>query len=144
MKNRSFILYFRCVKVHFQRSLQFERSGLKCTNLAKSTFGYGPYWIEFFTWKCYRYYYAFFVWVLVLLQSTIFSLKSGGSNTVVTYDIIRTQGSSLCHESSLLLSESSQCRQFQSRKSPEFFESSLCQKIITKMSDFLRVACLAG
>ena len=52
-KNRSFILYFRCVKVHFQRSVHFERSVLKCTNLAKSTFGYGPYWIEFFAWKCY-------------------------------------------------------------------------------------------
>ena len=44
-----------------------------------------------------------------------------GSNTVVTYDIMRTQGSSLGHESSLSLSESSQCRQFQSRESPEFF-----------------------
>ena len=46
---------------------------------------------------------------------------SGGSNTVVTYDIMTTQGSSFGHESSFSLSESSQCRQFQSRESPEFF-----------------------
>ncbi len=55
---------------------------------------------------------------------------SGGSNTVVTYDIMTTQGSSLCHESSLSLSESSQCRQFQWRESQEFFQSSLCRKFI--------------
>jgi hypothetical protein len=45
----------------------------------------------------------------------------GGSNMVVTYDILTTQWSSLGHESSLSLSESSHCSQFQSRKSPEFF-----------------------
>jgi hypothetical protein len=45
----------------------------------------------------------------------------GGGNMVVTYNILTTQWSSLGHELSLLLSESSQCRQFQSRKSPEFF-----------------------
>ena len=69
---------------------------------------------------------------------------SGGSNTVVAYDIMTTQGSSLCHESSLSLSESSQCRQFQSRESQEFFQSSLRQNFIAKMAYFLRVACLAG
>ena len=45
----------------------------------------------------------------------------GGSNLVVTYDILTTHGSSLGRESSLSLSESSQCRQFQSRESPECF-----------------------
>jgi hypothetical protein len=46
-----------------------------------------------------------------------------GGNMVVTYDILTTQWSSLGHESSLSLSESSQCHQFQLRKSPEFFLS---------------------
>ena len=63
---------------------------------------------------------------------------------VVTYDNITTQWSSVGSESSLSLSESSQCRQFQSRKSPEFFKSSLRRKIIAKMFVFLRVAGLAG
>ena len=59
------------LNVQTVRKVNFERSVLKCTNLAKSTFGYGPYWLDFFTWKCHvYYYYAFFVWVLVLLQST--------------------------------------------------------------------------
>ena len=46
---------------------------------------------------------------------------SGGSNTVVTYNIMTTLGSSLGRDSSLSLSKSSQCHQFQSRESPEFF-----------------------
>ncbi len=62
---------------------------------------------------------------------------SGGSNTVITYDIMMTQGLSLCHESSLSLSELSQCRQFQSRESQEFFQSSLCRNFIAKMTFFL-------
>jgi hypothetical protein len=45
----------------------------------------------------------------------------GGGNMIVTYDILTTQWSSLGHESSLSLSESSQCRQFQSCESPDFF-----------------------
>ena len=51
--NQSFILYFCCVKVHFQRSVHFQRLVLKCTSLAKSTFGNGRYWIEYLTWKFY-------------------------------------------------------------------------------------------
>jgi hypothetical protein len=67
-----------------------------------------------------------------------------GSNMVITYIIMMTQWSSLGHKLSLSLSESSQCCQFQSRKSPEFFKLSLCQNFITKMSNFLQVACLAA
>ena len=65
-----------------------------------------------------------------------------GSNTVLTYDIMRTQGLSLCHESSLSLSESSQCRQFQSRESQEFFQSSLCQNFNAKMAYYF-ASCLS-
>ncbi len=68
--------------------------------------------------------------------------NSEGSDTVVTYDILTTQWSSLGHELSLSLSESSQCCQFQSRKSPEIFQLSLCQNFIAKMSDFL-MSCLS-
>ena len=67
---------------------------------------------------------------------------SGGSNMVVTYNILTTQWLSLGHESSLSLSESSQCHQFQLCKSPELFESSLCQIFIAKMAYFL-VRCLS-
>ncbi len=67
---------------------------------------------------------------------------SGGSNTVVTYDIMTTQGTSLCHESSLSLSESSQCCQFQSRESQEFFQSSLRRNFIAKMAYFF-ASCLS-
>jgi hypothetical protein len=66
----------------------------------------------------------------------------GGGNMVVTYNILTTQWSSLGHESSLSLSESSQCRQFQSRKSPEFFKSSLCRNFIAKMTYFF-ASCLS-
>jgi preprotein translocase subunit SecG len=66
----------------------------------------------------------------------------GGGNMVVTYDILTTQWSSLGHESSLSLSESSQCRQFQSRKSPELFKSSLRRNFIAKMTYFF-ASCLS-
>ncbi len=60
---------------------------------------------------------------------------SACSHVVVAYDILTTHRSSLGHESSLSLSKPSQCCQFESRKLPEFFELSLCQNFIAKMSD---------
>ena len=66
----------------------------------------------------------------------------GGGNMVVTYNILTTQWSSLGHESSLLLSESSECRHFQSRKLPEFFKLSLRQNFIAKMT-YLFAGCLS-
>jgi hypothetical protein len=60
----------------------------------------------------------------------------GGGNMVVTFDILTTQWLSLGHESCLSLPESTQCRQFQSRKSPELFKLSLSQNLIAKMTYF--------
>ena len=66
----------------------------------------------------------------------------GGGNMVVTFNILTTQWLSLGHESSLSLSESTQCCQFQSRKSPELFKLSLSQNLITKMTYFF-ASCLS-
>jgi hypothetical protein len=60
---------------------------------------------------------------------------SACSHLVVTYDILTTTGCHLGHELSRLLSELPQCSQFESCKSPEVFELSLCQKLIAKMSE---------
>jgi hypothetical protein len=67
---------------------------------------------------------------------------SACSHVVVAYYILTTHCCHLGHESSLLLSESSQCRQFESRKLPEFLRSHFAKILSPKCLNFYKLPVL--